>query len=86
MMARLKVLIDRIGLEEFRSLVDAELAEIGPIDPKDYIANEDIYSENPPELPPVSPQRDRQWQRRVQLLAGNQRGGPETGRLQHSSR
>ena len=54
MMARLKVLIDRIGLDEFRDLVEAELAEIGPIDPKDYIADEEIYSENPPELPVVS--------------------------------
>ena len=55
MMARLKVLIDRIGLDEFKGMVEAELAEIGPIDPKDYIANEDIYSENPPERPTVSP-------------------------------
>ena len=54
MMARLKVLIDRIGLDEFRSLVEAELAEIGPIDPKDYIADEEIYRETPPELPSVS--------------------------------
>ena len=54
MMARLKVLIDRIGLDEFRNLVEAELAEIGPIDPNDYIANEEIYRENPPALPAVS--------------------------------
>ncbi len=54
MMARLKVLIDRIGLDEFRNLVEAELAEIGPIDPNDYIANEEIYRENPPALPSVS--------------------------------
>ncbi|MYC28994.1 MAG: nitrite/sulfite reductase [Chloroflexi bacterium] len=54
MMARLKVLIDRIGLDEFRNLVEAELAEIGPIDPRDYIADEDIYRENPPALPSVS--------------------------------
>ena len=54
MMARLKVLIDRIGLDEFRNLVEAELAEIGPIDPRDYIADEEIYNENPPVLPAVS--------------------------------
>ena len=54
MMARLKVLIDRIGLDEFRNLVEAELAEIGPIDPRDYMADEDIYRENPPALPAVS--------------------------------
>ena len=54
MMARLKVLIDRIGLDEFRNLVEAELADIGPIDPKDYIADEEIYRESPPELPVAS--------------------------------
>ena len=54
MMARLKVLIDRIGLDEFKDMVEAELAEIGPIDPKDYIADEEIYRETPPELPVVS--------------------------------
>ena len=54
MMARLKVLIDRIGLDEFRNLVEAELAEIGPIDPRDYMADEEIYRENPPALPTVS--------------------------------
>ena len=54
MMARLKVLIDRIGLDEFRNLVEAELARIGPIDPNDYIADEEIYRENPPMLPAVS--------------------------------
>ena len=54
MMARLKVLIDRIGLDEFRNLVEAELTEIGPIDPKDYIADEEIYRETPPALPAVS--------------------------------
>lgn len=54
MMARLKVLIDRIGLDEFRNLVEAELAEIGPIDPNDYIADEEIYRETPPALPAVS--------------------------------
>ena len=54
MMARLKVLIDRIGLDEFRNLVETELAQIGPIDPNDYIADEEIYRENPPELPVVS--------------------------------
>ena len=54
MMARLKVLIDRIGLDEFRNLVTAELEEIGPIDPNDYIADEEIYRETPPALPSVS--------------------------------
>ncbi len=55
MMARLKVLIDRIGLEEFRHLVEAELAQIGPIDPQPLMVAEEVYRETPPELPVVSP-------------------------------
>ena len=37
MMARLKVLVDRIGIDEFKTLVEAELEKIGPIDPKPYM-------------------------------------------------
>ena len=48
MMARLKVLIDRIGLDEFRALVDAELAQIGPIDPAPYMDLGDLLREEPP--------------------------------------
>ena len=48
MMARLKVLIDRIGLDEFRNMVDAELEKIGPIDPTPYMAAEEIQRETPP--------------------------------------
>ena len=51
MMARLKVLIDRIGLEEFRGLVDAELAQIGPIDPAPYMNVADLMLETPPMAP-----------------------------------
>ena len=54
MMARLKVLVDRIGLEEFKTLVEAELANIGPIDPKPYMDVEEILKENPPALSPNS--------------------------------
>ena len=54
MMARLKVLIDRIGLDEFRLLVDAELAEIGPIDPKPLMTADEIYRETPPTLTDAS--------------------------------
>ncbi|MEE2881767.1 MAG: nitrite/sulfite reductase [Chloroflexota bacterium] len=48
MMARLKVLIDRIGLEEFRGLVEEELSKIGPIDPSPYMGIEDLQREIPP--------------------------------------
>ena len=48
MMARLKVLIDRIGLDEFRTLVDAELEKIGPIDPTPYMEVDELLRETPP--------------------------------------
>ncbi|MDA1129213.1 MAG: nitrite/sulfite reductase [Chloroflexi bacterium] len=50
MMARLKVLVDRIGLEEFKILVEAELEKIGPIDPKPYMHVEELMREVPPVL------------------------------------
>jgi sulfite reductase beta subunit-like hemoprotein len=52
MMARLKVLVDKIGLEEFKSQVEAELENIGPIDPKPYMNVEDIMRETPPASSP----------------------------------
>ena len=48
MMARLKVLIDRIGLDEFRTMVDAELEQIGPIDPTPYMQVDELLRESPP--------------------------------------
>ena len=48
MMARLKVLIDRIGLDEFRSMVDAELEQIGAIDPTPYMEVDELLRETPP--------------------------------------
>ena len=48
MMARLKVLIDRIGLDEFRTMVDAELEKIGPIDPTPYLDVDELLRETPP--------------------------------------
>ena len=51
MMARLKVLIDKIGLDEFRTMVDAELANIGPIDFRPLMVAEDIQAEDPPAQP-----------------------------------
>ncbi len=53
MMARLKVLIDKIGLDEFRNLVDAELANIGAIDFRPLMTAEEIQREDPP-TPPSS--------------------------------
>ncbi|PKB68511.1 MAG: hypothetical protein BZY81_01665 [SAR202 cluster bacterium Io17-Chloro-G4] len=54
MMARVKVLIDRIGLDAFRELVDAELENIGPIDPKPYMVAEELHRETPPQPNPPS--------------------------------
>ena len=50
MMARLKVLVDKIGLDEFKTLVEAELEKIGPIDPKPFMNVEEMMRETPPEL------------------------------------
>ena len=54
MMARLKVLIDRIGLDAFREQVDEELEKIGPIDPKPLMVAEEIQREAPPALDHLS--------------------------------
>jgi len=48
MMARIKVLIDRIGLEEFRKLVENELANISEVDATPLLATDNIYKETPP--------------------------------------
>jgi len=50
MMARLKVLIDRIGLDAFRDLVELELEKIGPIDPQALMKADKLYDETPPDL------------------------------------
>ncbi len=55
MMARLKVLIDRIGLDAFKEMVEAELANIGPIDPKPLMLAEEVQREVPPPLTAASP-------------------------------
>ena len=54
MMARMKVLIDRIGLDAFRELVDAELENIGPIDPTPLMTAEEVQREIPPPLGDLS--------------------------------
>jgi len=48
MMARIKVLIDKIGMDAFRQQVDAELAQIGPIDPRPLMGLEELHKEVPP--------------------------------------
>jgi sulfite reductase beta subunit-like hemoprotein len=53
MMARIKVLIDRIGLDAFRELVDAELENIGAIDPTELMAVDEIHGEVPPQVTSV---------------------------------
>ena len=55
MMARIKVLIDRIGIEEFRKLVENELSNISKIDPSPLMATDNIYTETPPL--PTKPRR-----------------------------
>ena len=54
MMARIKVLVDRIGIDAFRELVEAELAKIGPIDPTPLMVAEELQRETPPPLASVS--------------------------------
>ena len=49
MMARIKVLIDRIGIDAFKELVEEELKDIGPIDPTPLMDLEEVYAETPPQ-------------------------------------
>ena len=50
MMARIKVLIDKIGIDAFRELVDAELENIGPIDPRPLMVAEEVQREVLPQV------------------------------------
>ena len=52
MMARLKVLIDKIGLDEFKQMVETELAGIGPIDHRPLMVTEEVQREEPHPLNP----------------------------------
>ena len=54
MMARIKVLIEKIGIDAFRESVEAELQKIGPIDPRPLMVAEELQRETPPPLPVVS--------------------------------
>ena len=48
MMARIKVLIDRIGFDTFKEMVAQELEGIGPIDPTPLMEVDKVYQETPP--------------------------------------
>ena len=65
MMARLKVLIDKIGLDEFKQMVETELAGIGPIDHRPLMVAEETQRETPPVQPAATSTEDspefRQW-------------------------
>jgi len=50
-MARIKVLIDRIGLEAFKEMVEEELQHVGPINPEPLMELDEEYLEIPPTLP-----------------------------------
>ena len=50
MMARIKVLIDRIGFDVVKEKVEEELQKIGPIDPTPLMQVEDTVREVPPQL------------------------------------
>ena len=90
MMARLKVLIDRIGLDEFRTMVDAELEKIGPIDPTPYMEVDELLRETPPVAPAANgvahSEEFRRW-RETNVEAQRQEGyfavmvKPERGNL-----
>ena len=54
MMARIKVLIDRIGFDAFKEMVEEELKNIGPIDPKPLMQVEEIHRETPPQASAAS--------------------------------
>ena len=54
MMARIKVLIHRIGFDAFKAMVEEELNEVGAIDPTPLMQVDEVYREMPPALVPTS--------------------------------
>ena len=50
MMARIKVLIHRIGFDAFKVMVEEELEKVDPVDPRPLMALDQVYSESPPAL------------------------------------
>ena len=82
MMARIKVLVDKIGVDSFRELVDAELKNIGPIDPKPLMIAEEVQRETPPLLDPpsISPS-----QRGEEGIPNGRNGGSEYNRWRETN-
>ena len=60
MMARIKVLIDRVGFDAFKEMVDEELKTVGPIDPAPLMEVEEVYHETPPPVHATSANGHRQ--------------------------
>ena len=50
MMARIKVLIHRIGFDAFKAMVAEELEKVDPVDPKPLMGLDQVYRESPPLL------------------------------------
>lgn len=50
MMARIKVLIHRIGFDAFKAMVAEELEKVDPVDPKPLMGLDQVYRESPPPL------------------------------------
>ncbi len=50
MMARIKVLIHRIGFDAFKEMVDEELEKVDPVDPTPLMELDQVYTETPPPL------------------------------------
>ena len=50
MMARIKVLIHRIGFDAFKEMVDEELEKVDPVDPTPLMELDQVYKETPPAL------------------------------------
>ena len=50
MMARIKVLIHRIGFDAFKAMVEEELGKVDPVDPNPLMALDQVYTETPAPL------------------------------------
>ncbi len=50
MMARIKVLIHRIGFDAFKAMVEEELEKVDPVDPTPLMELDQVYTESPPSL------------------------------------
>jgi len=50
MMARIKVLIDRLGFDTVKEMIEKELVKLEPIDPAPFLSLDDSINESPPPL------------------------------------